>query len=339
MSLVIGTPCSRAIARRADRRAPDRRRRRAGPARAAMASTGISRSRIISALVAIPQHDAIAVGLVDEDHGELVLRVADDDVGRSMPALRSSARTRRPFSSVPGDAGVAGAQAEPRARAHRGRHLAAAENLLPLDFHLGERAEGLRIAGQEVNVVDGVGADADDVPRARQSESSSRPSSGRSITPAMRVRFEGVSKRFGAHTGARRHRSRRRRGRMPGAARAVGLRQDDAAAAAGRARARRRGPHLDRRSRGQRRRSRGRDVAMVFQNYALYPHFTVFENIAFPLRARSVAAGEIDTARARRGGARRPRRAARSPAGAAVRRPAAARRAGSRDRPQSRRCT
>ena len=29
-----------------------------------------------------------------------------------------------------------------------------------------------------------------------------------------------------------------------------------------------------------------RDLAMVFQNYALYPHMTVFENIAFPLRAR-----------------------------------------------------
>ncbi len=33
---------------------------------------------------------------------------------------------------------------------------------------------------------------------------------------------------------------------------------------------------------------------MVFQNYALYPHFTVFENIAFPLRARNVPAGDID---------------------------------------------
>ena len=31
---------------------------------------------------------------------------------------------------------------------------------------------------------------------------------------------------------------------------------------------------------------RRRDVAMVFQNYALYPHMTVFENIAFGLRAR-----------------------------------------------------
>jgi multiple sugar transport system ATP-binding protein len=29
-----------------------------------------------------------------------------------------------------------------------------------------------------------------------------------------------------------------------------------------------------------------RDLAMVFQNYALYPHLTVFENIAFPLEAR-----------------------------------------------------
>jgi len=37
-----------------------------------------------------------------------------------------------------------------------------------------------------------------------------------------------------------------------------------------------------------------RDVAMVFQNYALYPHLTVFENIAFPLRARHVAPAEID---------------------------------------------
>src|SRR5919201_2918298 len=31
---------------------------------------------------------------------------------------------------------------------------------------------------------------------------------------------------------------------------------------------------------------RERNLAMVFQNYALYPHLTVFENIAFPLRLR-----------------------------------------------------
>ncbi len=37
-----------------------------------------------------------------------------------------------------------------------------------------------------------------------------------------------------------------------------------------------------------------RDVAMVFQGYALYPHLSVFENIAFPLRARRAAAASID---------------------------------------------
>ena len=36
-----------------------------------------------------------------------------------------------------------------------------------------------------------------------------------------------------------------------------------------------------------------RDVAMVFQNYALYPHLSAFDNIAFPLRARGVDASEI----------------------------------------------
>jgi multiple sugar transport system ATP-binding protein len=37
-----------------------------------------------------------------------------------------------------------------------------------------------------------------------------------------------------------------------------------------------------------------RDVAMVFQNYALYPHMTVHENIGFPLRMRGLPKREID---------------------------------------------
>ncbi len=36
-----------------------------------------------------------------------------------------------------------------------------------------------------------------------------------------------------------------------------------------------------------------RDIAMVFQNYALYPHMTVFENMAFGLKLRKVAKDEI----------------------------------------------
>ncbi len=36
-----------------------------------------------------------------------------------------------------------------------------------------------------------------------------------------------------------------------------------------------------------------RDIAMVFQNYALYPHMTVFENMAFGLKLRKVPKAEI----------------------------------------------
>jgi ABC-type sugar transport system ATPase subunit len=36
-----------------------------------------------------------------------------------------------------------------------------------------------------------------------------------------------------------------------------------------------------------------RDIAMVFQSYALYPHMTVAENIAFPLKVRKVSAADI----------------------------------------------
>ena len=37
-----------------------------------------------------------------------------------------------------------------------------------------------------------------------------------------------------------------------------------------------------------------RDIAMVFQSYALYPHMTVYDNIAFPLKLRRVPRQEID---------------------------------------------
>ncbi|HEU0249019.1 MAG TPA: sn-glycerol-3-phosphate ABC transporter ATP-binding protein UgpC [Gaiellaceae bacterium] len=40
--------------------------------------------------------------------------------------------------------------------------------------------------------------------------------------------------------------------------------------------------------------ARDRDIAMVFQSYALYPHLTVFENIAFGLRLRKIPKDEVD---------------------------------------------
>ena len=40
--------------------------------------------------------------------------------------------------------------------------------------------------------------------------------------------------------------------------------------------------------------SRDRDIAMVFQSYALYPHLTVYENIAFGLRVKKIPKDEID---------------------------------------------
>jgi sn-glycerol 3-phosphate transport system ATP-binding protein len=38
-----------------------------------------------------------------------------------------------------------------------------------------------------------------------------------------------------------------------------------------------------------------RDIAMVFQNYALYPHMSVFDNMAYGLRIRGFARDDIDT--------------------------------------------
>ena len=39
---------------------------------------------------------------------------------------------------------------------------------------------------------------------------------------------------------------------------------------------------------------KARDIAMVFQNYALYPHMTVYENMAFALKLRKTSKTEID---------------------------------------------
>ena len=38
-----------------------------------------------------------------------------------------------------------------------------------------------------------------------------------------------------------------------------------------------------------------RDIAMVFQNYALYPHMSVFDNMAFGIKLRKFKKDEIDS--------------------------------------------
>jgi len=64
-----------------------------------------------------------------------------------------------------------------------------------------------------------------------------------------------------------------------------------------------------------------RDIAMVFQSYALYPHMSVYDNLSFGLKLRKTPKGEID----------KRVREAQGP----LRRPAAARRAGTGDRPSA----
>ena len=71
-----------------------------------------------------------------------------------------------------------------------------------------------------------------------------------------------------------------------------------------------------------------RDIGMAFQNYALYPHMTAFDNIASPLRSRHVTEAEVASAGQRDGAHAADRPCARSPAEGAVARPEAAHRAG-----------
>ena len=134
---------------------------------------------------------------------------------------------------------------------------------------------------------------------------------------------------FGDGRGGARALARDRGRRVHGARRAFGLGQDDRAADAGRARGR------DARARSRsatawstRVAPRERDIAMVFQDYALYPQMTVCDNLAFGLRRRKVTRDEIDRrVRGRPSCSTSGELLDRQPA-RALGRPAAARRAG-----------
>ena len=78
-----------------------------------------------------------------------------------------------------------------------------------------------------------------------------------------------------------------------------------------------------------------RDIAMVFQSYALYPHMTVYDNLAFGLKLRKTPKAEIDRRVKEAAEILGPPEPAQAQAEAALRRPAPARRARSRDRPRA----
>lgn len=75
--------------------------------------------------------------------------------------------------------------------------------------------------------------------------------------------------------------------------RAERLRQDDDAANDCGLLLSERGPHPVRQQRCDDTPPNKRNTGMVFQNYALFPHMTVFENIAFGLQVRKVAKSDI----------------------------------------------
>ena len=81
--------------------------------------------------------------------------------------------------------------------------------------------------------------------------------------------------------------------------------------------------------------SRDRDIAMVFQSYALYPHLTVYDNIAFGLRLKKVPKQRDRRAGPGRGPHARARGAAQAQAAQPLGRTAPARRDGPRDRPRA----
>ena len=108
------------------------------------------------------------------------------------------------------------------------------------------------------------------------------------------VTIQSVKKNFGEVADPARRRHRHRRRLVHRAGRPVGLRQVDAAAHDRRPR----GDHGGEIRIGERRVNdlppKERDIAMVFQNYALYPHMTVRENMAFALMLAKQDKATID---------------------------------------------
>ena len=157
-------------------------------------------------------------------------------------------------------------------------------------------------------------------------------------TAAPEIRLEGLEKRYGDVRRRGRRLARHRRRRVLLAPRPVGLRQDHDAADGRRLRAaRRRAGSCCAAATSPRSRPTSAPVNMVFQSYALFPHLTVGDNVAFGPQAQGLAKDEVRRRVGEALDARPARRATRSAPEPAVRRPAAAGRARPRAREPARR--
>ena len=116
-----------------------------------------------------------------------------------------------------------------------------------------------------------------------------------------RIELRDVAKRWGEVVAVEPDRPRDRGRRVRGDARAVGLRQvDDAVHARRHLPAERRRDPASTATVVNEVEARDRNVGIVFQSYALYPHMTVRDNIRFPLRFKKTPRDEAIAPRARR---------------------------------------
>ena len=143
--------------------------------------------------------------------------------------------------------------------------------------------------------------------------------------PSRFIEFENVTKTLRRFRRRRRSVARHLRARVLRAARAVGLRQDDADAHARRLRRADQGRCCSTGRTSSASRPTSGPTNMMFQSYALFPHMSVWDNIAFGLKQDGMPKAEIADARRGDADAGQARAIRQAQAAPAFRRPAPAR--------------